>query len=189
MTEQELISALKEGHESAFTTLLATYRARVVNTCFGFTRQREDAEDVAQEVFLLVYRDIDKFNGKVSLWVWLYRLAVNKSIDFLRTRTRKKRMGRIKSLFREDGTEVEVAATTDLSADLEQKELERLLASVVARLPERQKTAFVLSRQEGLANAQIAEVMNLSEGAVEALITRANRYLRKLLQNYYRKML
>jgi RNA polymerase sigma-70 factor (ECF subfamily) len=119
----------------------------------------------------------------------LYRLAVNKSIDFLRTKTRKKRMGRIKSLFKEDGTEVEVPATTDLSADLEQKELERLLASVIARLPERQKTAFVLSRQEGLANAQIAEVMNLSEGAVEALITRANRHLRKLLQNYYRKNL
>lgn len=189
MKEQELITALKKGDEGAFNTLLETYRGRVVNTCYGFTRQRQDAEDVAQEVFVQVYRGMDKYSGKVALWVWLYRLAVNKSIDFLRAKYRQKRINHLKSLFNPDGSQAEIPDATDVEAQLENKELGQLLARVIDRLPERQKTAFVLSRQEGLTNQQIARVMDLSEGAVESLITRANRNLRKMLDQYYRRRL
>lgn len=176
---------MQEKRESAFQALMDQYRARVINICYGYTRQKQDAEDVAQEVFLEVFRSIQRFDGKVALWVWLYRLATNKSIDFIRAKTRKKRFAHLKSLFKEDGNELEIPDTGSTIEDLENEELRKVLTLVIDRLPRRQKTAFVLSRNDELPNAQIAEVMHISEGAVESLITRANRHLRKLLQTYY----
>lgn len=161
------------------------YRGRVINTCYGFTRNEQDAEDVAQEVFLQVFRDIEKFNGKVPLWVWIYRLAVNKSVDFLRAGSRAKRRSSLKKLFGDAPIELTEHPDTGPLQSLENEELKTMLDSAIRHLPARQKTAFVLSRHEELPNARIAEIMNISEGAVESLITRANKTLRKLLENYY----
>ncbi|MGQ1890043.1 RNA polymerase sigma factor [Thermophagus sp. OGC60D27] len=185
MNDDIIIKKLREKKEQAFATLLNHYRRRVVNICFGFVRNEQDAEEIAQEVFLEVYRTIDKFNGEVPLKVWLYRLSTQRSIDFIRTKTRKKRWSGLKNLFLDDDNHWQLSGDSDASQQMETKELAQLLATVIARLPERQQKAFILSRNEGLSNAEIGKVLNSTESAVESLISRANRRLRELLNNYY----
>jgi RNA polymerase sigma-70 factor (ECF subfamily) len=185
LNDDLLIKGLKERREQAFTTLLARFRPRVVNTCFGFVRNEQDAEEVAQDVFLEVYQSIDKFNGQVPIHVWLYRLSMQKSIDFIRTKTRKKRWSGFKNFFIDNENTWQLPTDSDASSNMEQKELSELLATVISRLPERQQKAFILSRNEGLSNAEIGTILKTSESAVESLITRANRRLRELLYNYY----
>lgn len=184
--EEKLIEGLNQGNEQAFALLVEKYRARVINTCFGFVRHEQDAEDVAQDVFLEVFRSISKFDGKVALWIWLYRLSMQKSIDFIRTKTRRKRVAEIRSLFYDDGSPVPVRDEPKSLEKIEQEELSELLTKVIGKLPQRQQKTFILSRNEGLSNSEIGKVLNISESAVESLITRANRRLRKLLYAYYK---
>ncbi|WP_158275651.1 RNA polymerase sigma factor [Marinilabilia rubra] len=184
--DEKLIEGLNQGNEEAFSLLVEKYRARVVNTCFGFVRHEQDAEDVAQNVFLEVFRSISEFNGNVALWVWLYRLSTQKSIDFIRTKTRKKRFAEIRSLFYNDGSPIPVASGIISSDNIEQQELSEILKKVISKLPQRQQKAFVLSRNEGLSNREVGKVLSVSESAVESLITRANKQLRKLLHDYYK---
>lgn len=185
--EKALITGLKQDSEEAFSMLVKKYRGRVVNTCFGFVRHKQDAEDVAQEVFIEVFRNISKFNEKVALWVWLYRLSMQKSIDFVRMKTRKKRYAKILSLFYDDGSPIQVPDEIPPSDGIEQKELAEILAIVISRLSSRQQKAFILSRNEGLSNAETGKILNISESAVESLITRANRRLKELLYKYYKQ--
>lgn len=186
LEEKKIIEGLNQGNEEAFALLVEKYRSRVINTCFGFVRHEQDAEDLAQEVFLEVFRSISKFDGKVALWVWLYRVSMQKSIDFIRSKTRKKRFAEIRSLFFSNGSSIPVEAENKASDKVEQEELSEMLARVVGKLPQRQQKAFVLSRNEGLSNVEIGKVLNISEAAVESLITRANRQLRVLLYEYYK---
>ncbi|WP_462317418.1 RNA polymerase sigma factor [Marinilabilia sp.] len=186
LEEKKIIEGLNQGSEEAFVFLVEKYQARVINTCFGFVRHEQDAEDLAQEVFLEVFRNISKFDGQVPFWVWLYRLSMQKSIDFIRTKTRKKRFAEIRSLFFSNGSSIPVETKKKASDKVEQEELSEILAGAVGKLPQRQQKAFVLSRNEGLSNVEIGKVLNISESAVESLITRANRQLRVLLYDYYK---
>jgi RNA polymerase sigma-70 factor (ECF subfamily) len=186
LEEKKIIEGLNQGSEEAFALLVEKYQSRVINTCFGFVRHEQDAEDLAQEVFLEVFRNISKFDGQVALWVWLYRLSMQKSIDFIRTKTRKKRFAEFRSLFFSNGSSIPVETKNKASDKVEQEELSEILASVVGKLPQRQQKAFVLSRNEGLSNVEIGKVLNISESAVESLITRANRQLRVSLYDYYK---
>ena len=86
MNEQELIQGLREGNETAFKYLVDTYQDRVFNTALGIVQNAEDAEDVAQEVFIQVYRSIHSFKGESKLSTWLYRIATTRSLDLLRSR-------------------------------------------------------------------------------------------------------
>ncbi|MCP4180314.1 MAG: RNA polymerase sigma factor [bacterium] len=81
-----------------FRQLMESYKDKVVNTCYGFLHNREDAEDVAQEVFIEVYLSYHKFRGKSSISTWIYRIAINKSLDVCRKRSAKKRIAFLKNL-------------------------------------------------------------------------------------------
>ena len=96
MDDHTLIQELKKGDAKAFEAFVLEYEGLVYNTCFSFLNHREDAEDVAQEVFIDAYRSIDSFRGDASLSTWLYRLSMNKSLDFIRAKKRSssKRMKR-----------------------------------------------------------------------------------------------
>ena len=102
MTEHELIQGLKDGDESAFRELVETHKDRIYNTALGIVQNAEDAEDVAQEVFIQVYRAIQNFKGESKLSTWLYRIATTRSLDLLRSRKSKKRFGSLTRLFGEN---------------------------------------------------------------------------------------
>ena len=170
-----------------FKSIVEAHQEKVRNTCFRFVKNPEDADDVAQEVFIQVYESLGHFRKDSELSTWIYRIAVNKSLDFIRKKKRKKRFAQLTSLFgfNEEKEEVVLPATDNPQQDMEAKEDKQVLNSALDQLPENQKTAIMLSKYEGFSNKEIAEIMEVSLSAVEALMHRAKKNLHKLLYDYY----
>lgn len=182
-----LLDDIARGHEPALAELYAEFKSRVFNTVLGYLQDRAEAEEVTQDVFVKIYQSAARFEGKSSVGTWIYRIAVNQSLDRLRHRNRRKRFGRLVSLFRDEGP----APAIDLphfdhpGVALEQKENARILFQAIESLPEQQKTAFILSFLEDLPRQEVADVMQLSRKAVESLLQRAKANLRQRLDDFY----
>jgi RNA polymerase sigma factor (sigma-70 family) len=188
LNELELIQQLREGDEQAFKSLVTNYQDLVYNTALGVVQNSEDAEDVAQEVFIQVYRSIDQFKGDARLSTWIYRITTTKALDHIRSRKRKKRFAFITSLFGPNDELVhEPVDFQHPGVALDRKEQAALLFQMIAQLPENQKVAFTLHKTEELSYQEIADVMQLSISAVESLLFRARQNLRKLLEKYYQQ--
>lgn len=185
----DLLAKLKSGDEAAFRQCVEIHQEKVRNTCFHFLKDAEDAEDVAQEVFIEVYRSIRRFREDAQLSTWIYRIAVNKSLDLLRRKKRKKRFARIISIFgtSPDPAEIKIPAQGNPHHDLEENERRELLQRAIQRLPENQQTAITLSKYDGFSNREVAGIMDLSLSAVEALIHRAKNNLHKELYRFFSK--
>ena len=182
MDDQQLLQALRQKDEKAFRQLVISYQEMIISTCYGFLHNQQEAEDVAQEVFIQVFRKIDKFRGDAKLSTWMYRIAVNRSLNRVRS-AKAKLLLSLETIF-ESGA---AWSTNSPLASLENTERAGVLQEAVNRLPENQRKAFVLSKYEGLANKKIAEVLEMSLSAVEALLNRAKKNLQHSLVNYYRK--
>lgn len=158
----------------------------VFNTVLGFVQNLHDAEDVTQDVFIKVFENISKFKQQSKLSTWIYRISITQAIDFARHKNRKKRGGFLSSLF---GTNDElIHEPIDFmhpGVITENKEQAAILFGAINKLSENQKTAFILQKVQDMSQQKIAEVMELSEGAVESLLMRAKANLKKLLINYY----
>jgi RNA polymerase sigma factor (sigma-70 family) len=186
LNELELIQQLRAGNELAFKSLVENYQDLVYNTALGVVQNSEDAEDVAQEVFIQVFRSIDQFKGDARLSTWIYRITTTKALDHIRSRKRKKRFAFITSLFGANDELVhEPVDFQHPGVALDRKEQAALLFRMIEQLPDNQKVAFTLHKTEELSYQEIADVMQLSVSAVESLLFRARQNLRKLLEKYY----
>lgn len=189
MNETELIERLKKGDAAAFKMIVETWQDMVYNTSLGIVQNAEDAEDVAQEVFVQVYESVNQFKGDSKFSTWLYRIAVTKSLDHIRKKKRKKRFAFLQSLF--GVNEEEVHHTPDFhhpGVNLENKEKASVLFKAIEKLPENQKTAFVLHKLEGLSYQEVAEVMESTVSSIESLMHRAKGNLKKILSDYYQNL-
>lgn len=187
--EEALIERLKQRDSQAFQTLVEEQKDRVFNTCLGFLHNPEDAEDVAQEVFIEIFDSIDTYREEASLATWIYRIAVTKSLELIRYRKRQKRWAFFESLKRNNDEPDEMAGDDPFvhpGVALENKERAAILFREIDKLAENQKTAFVLHKVEGLAYKEIAEVMETSLSSVESLIYRARQNLQKQLHDFYK---
>ena len=190
MTEAEIIKKLKEGSEKAFRDLVSTYQKMVVNICYGIVHNIEDAEDVAQDVFIEVFRSVSGFRGDSKLSTWIYRIAVNRSINYLRDH---KRRSNLKSL--DETVDSSKSAISELfyeSGSDPQKEMEniqrsKILYAAIDTLSKNQRIAFTLNKYEGLSYKEISEIMELSISSVESLMHRAKKNLQKRLYSHYKK--
>jgi len=189
MTEAELISSLKAGDEYAFGLLVELYQQGLGNVCFGFVQNQTDAEELVQEVFVEVFRSVGRFEGKARLSTWLYRIAVNKSINFVKKQRRRRTLAVI--FGSREGAIMELADSESSSAqqELEKKEVRKALKMAIDKLPENQRTAIILRQYEQHSYAEIAAVMGTTVSAVESLLHRATGNLRKHLEGFYRRHL
>ena len=186
----DLIRKLQEGDQMEFTTLIDLYQNMVYNTALGIVQNEEDADDITQEVFEQVYISIGSFKGESKLSTWLYKITISKSLDHIKKKKRKKRFGVVQSLF--GGSDVEKYSPVEFNhpgVQLEQKERAGELFAALNQLPDKQKIAFILHKVEGQSYQEVAEIMNKSLYAVEALMSRAKANLKTLLHNYYYKNL
>jgi len=183
--EFQLIENLKEGHEPTYRFVVEKYLKNVVNTCFGLVHNRADAEDIAQEVFIEVHRSVHRFRADAKLSSWIYRIAVNKSLNFIRDNKKSRRL----SSGYDDAQSIRAQAGENdhPEKNLLNKERARILHEAVSRLPENQKIAFTLNKYEDLSYAEISEVMEVSLSSVESLIHRAKLNLQKQLIKCYKK--
>lgn len=182
-----MIEALRSGDPNAFTALVKEFQSKVVATCYRFTHSREDAEDVAQEVFIEIHKSISRFREESSISTWIYRIAVTKSLDYIRKKKRKKRYGIVLSIIGLDNHAQDLPAPSCLHPDavLEQKERASVLQKAVDSLPENQRVAITLSQYESFNNKEVADIMNTTVSAVESLLHRAKKNLHKKLYNHY----
>lgn len=186
LNEWNLIERLKGGDQTAFREVVESSQALVYNTAIGIVQNPEDAEDVAQEVFVQLYESIKTFKGESKLTTWLYRITVSKAMDHLRRKKRKKRFAFVQSLF--GANEELVHDPPDFvhpGVSLDNKEKAKELFKAIDLLPEKQKIAFTLNRIEGLSYQEISDIMKLTVASVESLLHRARKNLRKNLESYY----
>lgn len=188
--DSDLIERLSRQDESSFKELVNKHKDRVYNTCMGFLRNPQDAEDVSQEVFIQVFDSIGEFREDAALATWIYRIAFTKSLELIRYRKREKRSGffqAIRSVFNDPDEETDESGSMHPGVKLENKERAAVLFRHIDQLPERQRVAFTLQKVEGLSYREVAEVMELSVPAVESLIHRAKENLKKTLYSYYQQ--
>jgi RNA polymerase sigma-70 factor, ECF subfamily len=190
MNEAGIIDKLKQGNESAFKELVESYRRMVVNTCFGLLHNMEDAEDVAQDVFIEVFRSVGDFRADSKISTWLYRIAVNRSLNFIRDNKKRKwfqSFDEVVKAKKETLNQLNHQSADDPESEMESSQRALILHEAIDALPENQRVAFTLNKYEDLAYKEISEVMNLSLSSVESLIHRAKKNLQKKLYKCYQK--
>lgn len=190
MNESEIIQKLKEGNEVAFKQLVEKYQQLVVNTCFGMVHNIDDSEDIAQEVFIEVFRSIHKFRADAKISTWLYRIAANRSLNFIRDNKKNKWFQSFQDTVENKNNYLQklVNAKTDQPEfNLENKQRATILHEAINSLPKNQKVAFSLSKYEELSYQEISEIMELSISSIESLLHRAKKNLQKKLYKCYKK--
>lgn len=190
MNEAEIIQKLQQGNEQAFRQVVEKYQKLVVNTCNGMVHNKEDAEDIAQEVFIEVVRSIHKFRADSKLSTWLYRIAVNRSLNYIRDHKKNKWFQSFDETVKQKIALFE--KTQNNPADhpeynIENNERAQMLHAAIDSLPKNQKVAFTLSKYEDLSYQEISDVMNVSISSVESLLHRAKKNLQKKLYRCYQK--
>lgn len=168
-----------------FQNIYQQYMLLVYNLALHYIQNIEDAEEITQDVFVKVHESLHKFSGKSSIKTWIYRITVNKSLDFIK---HKKSAKRFFIFGKKSENEREFQNHSNFEHPgiaLEKKENAAILFAVINELNENQKTAFILSKLDGLSNPEIAEVMSLSISSVESLIFRAKKMLQQNLANKF----
>jgi RNA polymerase sigma-70 factor (ECF subfamily) len=176
--ETELIRAAAAGDREAFDELVRAKRERVVRTAYQVTGNLEDALDVAQAVFVKVWRGIDRFDTRRRFDTWLYRVTSNAAIDLLRSRGPR---GTLQPL-PEDPSEFEAASERPgAEAALDLSRLQEVFSRLAGRLAPKQRLAFVLREIEGNDTAEVARIMNVTESTVRNHLLQARRILREAI--------
>jgi RNA polymerase sigma-70 factor, ECF subfamily len=189
MPDKDLIERMLLNDQSAFRELVEKYQDHVIRTSLALVRNREDAEDIAQEVFIEVYRSLRQFRRESKLSTWLYRITVNKSLNVHRKNKRKEWFYDLESLF--SAKKSDAGSSLPLNREsphilMEAEERNRALDKAIDSLPENQKIAFTLHKIEELPQKEIAEIMETTVSSVESLIFRAKNNLQHKLIKYYK---
>lgn len=184
MEDNDLILEIKRGCTDSFRTLVERYQDRVLNLVRQYLSDRADCEDVAQEVFVKVYRKLDSFKGQSSFYTWLYRIAVNTATDCLKRRRRDPSVS-LESL----PPVFDEAVSNDPAPEksMMDQELRSRLAEAVESLPEPFKSVLVLREFEDCSYEQMAEILGCSMGTIESRLFRARQRLREKLTSYLRQ--
>ncbi len=189
LNEESFIVELQAGKQAAFSQLLDDYQQKVFGTCISFIPNKEDAEDVAQEVFLEVFKSINKFKGDSKLSTWIYKIATNKCLEFIRKKNTKKRFAFMQTIL---GNEIPIDKTsyfTEVNHPgilLENQEKSAIIFKAINTLPEAQRVVFTLAKIDDKSYQEIVEITGKSLSSVESLMFRAKKGLQDKLENFYK---
>ena len=164
-----------------FQSIYNQYKVLVYNVALHYLQNVEDAEEITQDVFVQVHNSLENFNEKSSLKTWIYRITINKSLDFIKHKNSSKRFF-IFGKKSENQLEIQNFSTFEHPGiALVNKENASILFKIINELPENQKTAFILSKIDGLSNPEISEIMNTSISSIASLVFRAKKTLQEKL--------
>ena len=187
LSDAEVMLRVREGDDAAFGFLIEKYRRPIIHFMFRMVHNQAVAEELAQEVFLRVYRSRESYRAEAKFSTWLYRIATNLGVNHARD-TKHERTAQNVYLDQPDpetGTTPDVAdLTPSVEQDLVRQERMRAIQQHVMALPERQRTAVLMHKYQGLDYKQIGEVLRLSESATKSLLFRAYQELREKLKDF-----
>lgn len=185
-SDLELIAAFQNGDTHAFEEIVSRYSAKAYSLASRLTRNGEDAEEVLQDVFVTVFRKIDRFEGKSSFSSWLYRVTVNSSLMKLR----KKRQDQSVSI-EDEAVQVSNTPSTTPAYHIEGEsgttrlQVSQALERAITSLPDEYRPVFVLRDIDGLSSKEVGEILELSIPAVKSRLHRSRLMLRKSLARFY----
>jgi RNA polymerase sigma-70 factor (ECF subfamily) len=187
INEESCLKGIVDGSEDALEQLYNEYADIVFNTLLSYTKNTEDAEELLQDVFVTIYNSASSFEKNSSISTWIYRVAVNKALDFLRKKNSKKRFGIFSSLYSKESGEMKYDSIEFVhpGVQMEDKEDAAFLFKAIDSLPENQKTAFILTQIEGLPQKKVGEIMEQSRKSVESLVQRAKANLKVELKKFF----
>lgn len=179
------IELLKQGDSKAFSLLVDNFQHPIYNTVLNITQCTAEAEDITQEVFLLIYKNIHQFRGESKLSTWIYKIAISKSLEWERRKKSKRVIGYFKNLIGLTSLENEIVDFIHPGVSLENKENAHMLFKAMQLLPNNQRIAFILINIEGLTYQEVSDIMKKSIKSIEGLVQRAKENLRKKLTKDY----
>jgi RNA polymerase sigma-70 factor (ECF subfamily) len=187
MSDAEIMLRVREGDDTGFSFLIEKYRKPIINFMYRMVHNQAVAEELAQEVFLRVYRSRLTYRAEAKFTTWLYRIATNLGVNHARD-TKYERSAQTVYLDQPDaetGTTPDVADDRPLAEDeLVKDERMRAIRKHVMALPERQRTAVLMHKYQGLDYKEIGAVLKLSESATKSLLFRAYQTLRERLKEF-----
>ena len=182
MSDQDLVARAKAGDQTAFERLVVDNQNKVYSLCVRLTGDREEGADLAQEAFLRAWQALPSFQGESSFSTWVYRLATNVCIDFLRRQARRREVAPVQSIDDEELSWTEPADwEQDPHRQLERAELNRAVFQGLERLPDHHRQVLVMRELSGLSYQEIGDALALDLGTVKSRIARARLALRKIL--------
>jgi RNA polymerase sigma-70 factor (ECF subfamily) len=173
------------SNQNDFRKIYDQYKVLVYNVALNYLQNKEDAEEITQDVFVQVHHSLAQFKKNSELKTWIYRITINKCLDFIKRKSSKKRL----FIFgKKTDNEFELHNISNFEHPgilLENKEKAEMLYGVVNELSENQKAAFVLSKMDGLSNPEISAILEVSISSVESLIFRAKSSLKEKLSKKF----
>jgi|ERR1043165_8957504 RNA polymerase sigma-70 factor (ECF subfamily) len=185
-SDETLMQALAEGSHNAFEELLTRYETPVITFCYAFLRNREAAEDIAQETFMRVFRNAKRYQPVAKFTTWLYKIAANLCINELK----KGKLRNTLSLDEPagpdpDGSRIVERIATDAASplsELERREAQSLIGKAIEHLPPDQRTTLVMVEYHQMQYQDIAEILEVSVSAIKMRVKRARETLRETLK-------
>lgn len=174
MTDQQLIGEIKNGNDSAFRELVLRYEAQVAATIIRMVGNRNEADDIGQEVFIRFYNSMDNFKGNSSLATYLIRIAINLSLNAIKSRKRR-------NLFVNRFVEADesVVENNDLNENV------KLVQTAIGKLDAKHRAVIVLRLFEGYSTKEVAEILSIPMGTVLSRLARAQKKLKTILSPYF----
>ena len=184
--ESELVARARNGDLAAYDDLIKRYQERIYATIYHMTSNHEDANDLAQESFIKAYQALKSFKGGSSFYTWLYRIAVNKTINFLKQRKNRQHMSLNDLDFQAEHDPDLVALVSDKTPRREAglTELQEKLNTALLKLSEPHRLVVVLHDVQGLSHDEIAKVMDCNIGTVRSRLFYARQQLQAYLADY-----
>ena len=184
--DELLVNRARRGDSTAFDVLIERYKERLYATVYHMTSNHEDANDLVQDTFIKAYKSLGSFKGHSSFYTWLYRIAVNRTINFLKRRKNRNQfsLDDVDSSIQTDPDFVELMSHVTPRREASLTELRARLNEALQELSEPHRAVVVMHDIQGMTHADIAKVMNCSEGTVRSRLFYARQQLQGLLSDY-----
>jgi RNA polymerase sigma-70 factor (ECF subfamily) len=181
-----LVKEAQQGDRLAYEELVTRYHGKIYGLVYNMTSNREDAEDLVQDIFVKAYQSLSRFQGKSSFYTWIYRIAVNRTINFVKKRKRKMAMSLndTDAGLERDPAYVELSSKGGPDHDFSITELQEKLNEALQTLSEKHRTVVVLHDIQGVPHEEIAKMTKTSTGTVRSRLFYARQKLQVELKDF-----
>lgn len=184
--DEELVMKAQRGDMHAFEELVERYHGKIYGLTYNMTSNREDAEDLAQEVFVKAYEALPRFKGKSSFYTWIYRIAVNKTINYRKKRNRKRALSldQFDQEVKQDDVYHALTSKGSPLRNMNLSELQKRLNEALQNLSEKHRTVVVLHDMQGVPHEEIAKMVGASTGTIRSRLFYARRQMQADLAEF-----